>query len=153
MAMRTAMEYYSIDQVNIQGDQNQSGLVLMSQYNASMFDLLSIFFSNMLRHSKPEPVPHFVIAASFTENNILHLHFENLLSNDTDEKKLNKRFSELIVSDDKLQKEGGSGLVKALNIVRYDFGDIHNNITIFAEQGRCITDIHFNLTNMLVNRQ
>ena len=153
MAMRTAMEYYSIDQVNIQGDQNQSGLVLMSQYNASMFDLLSIFFSNMLRHSKPEPVPHFVIAASLTENNILHLHFENLLSNDTDEKKLNKRFSELIVSDDKLQKEGGSGLVKALNIVRYDFGDIHNSITIFAEQGRCITDIHFNLTNMLVNRQ
>ena len=152
MAMRTAMEYYSIDQVNLQGEQNQSGLVLMSQYNASMFDLLSIFFSNMLRHCKPEPVPQFVIKATLTEDNIQHLHFENQLCIDTDEKKLNKRFSELIVSDDKLQKEGGSGLVKALNIVRYDFGDIHNNITIRAEQGRCITDIHFNLTNMLVSR-
>ncbi len=53
----------------------------------------------------------------------------------------------------KLQQEGGSGLVKAMTIVKYDFGNTNNTFTIRATDGKCIVGILFNIKDMLASEK
>ena len=123
-------------------------LQIRSEYSASMFDLLSIFFSNMLQYSRVERERTFIIQTDIVEGNYQLIHLENLLPEDTDENALNRLFKERLGDECCLQKEGGSGLVKAMNIVKYDFGDKSNTFTIEARDGKCVIDILFNLNDM-----
>lgn len=123
-------------------------LQIRSEYSASMFDLLSIFFSNMLQYSRVERERTFIIHTDIVEGNYQLIHMENLLPEDTDEDALNRLFKERLGDECCLQKEGGSGLVKAMNIVKYDFGDKSNTFTIEARDGKCVIDILFNLNDM-----
>lgn len=123
---------------------------IRSVYSASMFDLLSIFFNNMLQYSREETERSFVIQTEVMDGNKMHIHLENCLQDGTDEEALNLLFKQRIGDECSLQKEGGSGLVKAMNIVKYEFGDSTNTFTIEARDGKCLIDIFFNLTNMAV---
>ena len=122
---------------------------IRSEYSASMFDLLSIFFSNMLQYSRVEPERSFVIKTDIVEGSRQLIHLENRLPESADEEALNRQFKERLGDECSLQKEGGSGLVKAMNIVKYDFGDKTNTFTIEARDGKCVIDILFNLTEMI----
>ena len=53
-------------------------------------------------------------------------------------------------SYDRLQKEGGSGLVKARKIVKYDLGDLNNEVVMVIENGICKADITINMDKLCV---
>ena len=69
------------------------------------------------------------------------------------EESLNNIFDEKINDVAKLQQEGGSGLVKAMTIVKYDFGNTDNTFTIKATEGKCVVEILFNIKDMLINEE
>lgn len=121
------------------------------QYSASMFDLLVIFFSNMFKYSFEELERPMLLNMEIDPGDVMHIHLENKLRAGTDEEELNHIFQECIKDEQMLQKERGSGLVKAMNIIRYDFGDQSNTYTIAASEGKCITDIFIRITNMIVH--
>lgn len=127
-------------------------LLIRSEYSASMFDLFTIFFSNMLKYCKKEHQFSFGISPSLKDGHIFHLCMVNDLPDHTDEAQLNQTFEERLKDKCRLQKERGSGLVKAMNILQYEFGDESNYFTIQAINGQCLTDIYFNLDGMLVDK-
>ncbi len=76
----------------------------------------------------------------------LNIVFENEIE-DTDDI-LNKKFSTLLNNVDRLQKEGGSGLVKARKIVKYDLGCVENEVVVSAKEGKCIGSITINIEKL-----
>ena len=44
-------------------------------------------------------------------------------------------------------------LVKAMTIVKYDFGNTNNTFTIQAIESKCVVDVLFNIKDMLVNEK
>ena len=75
------------------------------------------------------------------------------MPSDVNEDVLNHTFEEKMDDIERLQQEGGSGLVKAMTIVKYDFGNTQNTFSIIAKDGKCIVEILFNIKDMLVNEQ
>lgn len=152
MAMESAVKYNS----DLDDKDNDLSLDIKlhirSEYSASMFDLFTIFFSNMLKYCKKEHAFTFGISSRIKDGHILHLSLVNDLPDETDEEALNNTFRERLQDLHRLQKEKGSGLVKAMNILKFEFGDQDNHFTIKAHDGRCLTDIYFNLVDMLVDR-
>ena len=151
MAMESAVKY--VPELNEKGNDLSLNIKLhiRSEYSASMFDLFTIFFSNMLKYCKKEHAFTFGIIPTIKNKHILHLHLVNDLPNETDEDKLNQIFYERLQDKCRLQKEKGSGLVKAMNILQFEFGDQSNYFTIEARDGKCHTNIYFNLNEMLVD--
>lgn len=151
MAMESAVKY--VPELNEKGNDLSLNIKLhiRSEYSASMFDLFTIFFSNMLKYCKKEHAFTFGIIPTIKDRHILHLHLVNDLPNETDEDKLNQIFYERLQDKCRLQKEKGSGLVKAMNILQFEFGDQSNYFTIEAKEGKCHTNIYFNLNEMLVD--
>ena len=121
-----------------------------SQYSASMFDLLTIFFSNIFKYSREEFERLVILDVSIDDSNIMHMHWENKLRDGINEDAQNRDFQERINDERLLQKEKGTGLAKAMNIVRYDFGDPRNTYTIVAQDTKCLIDVHVHLSNMVV---
>ena len=76
------------------------------------------------------------------------MHIENKLRVGVDEDEQNKIFQRLINEEAMIQKESGSGLAKAMNIIKYDFGNPDNTYTIVANEGKCVTDVFIRLINM-----
>ena len=152
MAMESAVKYNS----DLDDKDNDLSLDIKlhirSEYSASMFDLFTIFFSNMLKYCKKEHAFTFGISSRIKDGHILHLSLVNDLPDETDEEALNNTFRERLQDLHRLQKEKGSGLVKAMNILKFEFGDQDNYFTIKAHDGRCLTDLYFNLVDMLVDR-
>lgn len=122
-------------------------LMISGEYGIHLSDLLHIFFANMINHSKKEVTRHFILEAKL-DGNLLHLHFENNFDGDVDY--TNKKISQLLNSYDRLQKEGGSGLVKARKIVKYDFGDINNEVSMVVNSKKCLADITINMDKLCV---
>ncbi len=120
-----------------------------AQYSASMFDLLLIFFSNIFKYSFEEYKRPVIFQVTFEEGDIMHIHMENKLRASVNEEEENRKFSCLINEEAMIQKEHGSGLAKAMNIVKYDFGNPENTYTIVAREGKCYTDVFIHLTNMV----
>ena len=150
MAFDTIQKYSPDVNVVPDGKMPQNEPLFRAQYSASMFDLLTIFFSNVFRYSCEEFKRPMLLNVTIEEDDVMHLHLENKLRQDTDEVELNNNFQERINDEKMLQKEKGSGLAKAMNIIRYDFGDQSNTYTIVASEGKCIIDVYIHLVNMIV---
>ena len=153
MTMEQAARYYqdiyfSMD-VNIVSLPAQ----IRSEYSSSMFDLFFIFLTNMLRYSKNANPRIFQISSQMKDENIIKISLINDLQDKMQEESLNNIFDEKINDVAKLQQEGGSGLVKAMTIVKYDFGNTDNTFTIKATEGKCIVEILFNIKDMLINEE
>lgn len=121
--------------------------LISGEYGIHLSDLLHIFFSNMINHSKKEGTRHFLMNAK-KQDNILHIHFENDFDGDVNY--TNKKIRELLQSYDRLQKEGGSGLVKARKIVKYDLGDLNNEVNMVVVKNKCMADITINMSKLCV---
>jgi hypothetical protein len=150
MAFDTIRNYSPDVHVKPEGKAPDPGPLLRAQYSASMFDLLTIFFSNVFKYSRVEMERSMLFDVILEEGDMMHMHLENNLPEDIDEEALNRDFQSRISNEKLIQKEGGSGLAKAMNIVKYDFGDTRNDYTIWARDGKCLIDIYIHLTNMVV---
>ena len=153
MTMEQAARYYqdiyfSMD-VNIVSLPAQ----IRSEYSSSMFDLFFIFLTNMLKYSKNANPRIFQISSQMKDENIIKISLINDLQDKMQEESLNNIFDEKINDVAKLQQEGGSGLVKAMTIVKYDFGNTDNTFTIKATEGKCVVEILFNIKDMLINEE
>lgn len=150
MALDTIQKYSPDVVIKPDGTAPMPGPLFHADYSASMFDLLTIFLSNVFKYSRPEMERPLLFDVILEDGDMMHLHIENNLPEGTDEAELNKDIQSRISNEKLIQKEGGSGLAKAMNIVKYDFGDTTNNYTIIARDGKCITDVYIHLTNMVV---
>ncbi|MCR5818866.1 MAG: hypothetical protein K6F89_07210 [Prevotella sp.] len=151
MAFDTTDKYSTEVNVNMNVSMPTNEPLFKAQYSASMFDLLLIFFKNMFNYSFEEFERPVKFHVDIDDENIMHWYLENKLRQDTDEEVLNKLFQERIGDEKRIQKEGGSGLVKAMNIIRFDFGEPKNYYKIVASEGKCLIDVYINLTNMTVD--
>lgn len=88
-----------------------------------MFDLLAIFLSNMFKYSRVEIERPLLIDVLLEDDDLMHLHIENNLPEETDEEAMNRDFQNRLGNEKLIQREGGSGLAKAMNVVKYDFGN------------------------------
>ena len=149
MAFDTADKYISGVRVNMSVDMPSVEPVFKSQYSASMFDLLTIYFNNIFKYSFEEYERPVTFRVTLEQEDMMHMYLENKLKKDTDEEQLNQKFQSLINEEAMIQKEHGSGLAKAMNIIKYDFGNPDNYYTIVAREGKCLTDVFIHLTNMV----
>lgn len=151
MAFDTTDKYSTEVNVNMNVSMPTDEPLFKAQYSASMFDLLLIFFKNIFNYSFEEYERPVKFHVNMEEENVMHWYLENKLRKDTDEEALNQLFQERIGDEKRIQKEGGSGLVKAMNIIRFDFGEPKNYYKIVASDGKCCIDVYINLTNMTVD--
>ena len=150
MALETIQKYSPDVLVKPDGECTIQDTIFHADYSASMFDLLTIFLSNVFKYSRVEMERPLLFDVLMEEGDMMHMHIENNIPEDTDEDELNRDIQSRISNEKLIQKEGGSGLAKAMNIVKYDFGDIRNDYTIVARDGKCITDVYIHLSNMVV---
>lgn len=150
MAFDTIKSYSPDVFVKLEGKAPNPGPLFKAQYSASMFDLLTIFFSNVFKYSRVERERPMLFDVIIEEDNMMHMHIENYLPVGEDEDDLNRNFLSRISNENLIQKEGGSGLAKAMNIIKYDFGNVHNHYTIVANGGKCLIDVFIHLTNMII---
>lgn len=151
MTMEQAARYYPDVKFNFDLNFNSPSSLIRSEYSSSFFDLFFIFLTNMLRYSKNDNPRIFHITSHMNEDGFIHFELINDLPHDINEDSLNNSFEEKMEDIAKLQKEGGSGLVKAMTIVKYDFGNTNNTFTIKAKDHKCIVDILFNINEMFAN--
>ena len=150
MAFDTTSKYSTEVNVNMDVSIPSNMPLFKAQYSASMFDLLLIFFKNMFNYSFDEDERPTMFHVDMSDNQVMHWHLENKLRQGEDENELNKLFQDRIGDENRIQKEGGSGLVKAMNIIRFDFGEPKNYYEIVASEGKCMVDVYINLTNMII---
>ena len=150
MALDTIQKYSPDVNVKPDGTAPVPGPLFHADYSASMFDLLTIFLSNVFKYSRVEMERPLLFDVILEEGDMMHMHIENNIPEDINEDNLNKDIQSRISNEKLIQKEGGSGLAKAMNIVKYDFGDIRNDYTIVAKDGKCVTDVYIHLANMVV---
>lgn len=151
MAFDSAVKYLPDVPYELTQNIEDSGSLIKAQYSPSMFDMLTIFFTNILQHGSKREGCEIVIVSKRLDEHRQLIHFENDLDPSIDEEKLNEIFKTRLASISSLQKEGGSGLVKAMNIIKYDFNNPENSYTIEAKDGKCLIDIIFNLDNMMAS--
>lgn len=153
MTMEQAARYYQDIPVRMDVNTVSLSTQIRSEYSSSMFDLFFIFLTNMLRYSKNTNPRIFQISSQMMDENIIKISLINDLQDKIQEDSLNHIFEEKMNDVAKLQQEGGSGLVKAMTIVKYDFGNTNNTFTIRATDGKCVVEILFNIKDMLVNEE
>lgn len=122
-------------------------LMLAGSYRIHITDVLRIFFNNMICHSQKEPRRIFEIDFRVEDGKLL-LHFENKC--DGNPQALNKKFETLLNSYERLQEEGGTGLVKARKIVKYDLGCSDNEVKAKVENGKCVADVTIDLAEISI---
>ena len=153
MTMEQAARYYQDIPVKLDVNMVSFPAKIRSEYSSSMFDLFFIFLTNMLRYSKNTNPKIFQIRSQMMDGDVIKISLINDISDEIQEDRLNLIFEEKMNDIAKLQQEGGSGLVKAMTIVKYDFGNINNTFIIRATDGKCVVDILFNIKDMLVNEK
>lgn len=124
-------------------------LWIKGEYCIHISDLLRIFITNMMQHSKIQHNREFCVCVNIEHKDILKIVFENECDENADE--LNSKFTKLLSSEERLQKEGGSGLVKARKIVRYDLGCTDNEVRIHTDGSICKSEITISLKNLIAN--
>ncbi len=125
---------------------NPQELKLIGNTRIHISDLIRIFFSNMIKYSAKDHCRTFVMRTNLIDD-LLHIVFINKISEDP--ARLNEKISKLLQNSDRLQKENGSGLVKAQKIVKYDLNDTNNSISVSAEGNRCISKIVININGLM----
>ena len=153
MTMEQAARYYQDIHVEMDMKMEPLPAQIRAEYSSSMFDLFFIFLTNMLRYSKNTDSRIFHISSQMIDEAKIEILLVNDLRDGVQEEELNHTFDEKMNDVAKLQQEGGSGLVKAMTIVKYDFGNINNTFTIRATDGKCIVDILFNIKDMLASEK
>lgn len=153
MTMEQATRYYSDVQFEMNVKMVSLPAKIRSEYSSSMFDLFFIFLINMLKYSKNSNQRIFQISSQMIDDDMIKISLINDLQCGIQENELNHLFKKKMNDIAKLQQEGGSGLVKAMTIVKYDFGNTNNTFTIQATEGKCIVDILFNIKDMLVDEK
>lgn len=153
MTMEQAVRYYPENPPQMDIKMVSLPNKIRSEYSSSMFDLFFIFLTNMLRYSKNTNPRIFRIYSQMADNEWIKISLINDLQDGIKEDELTCIFEEKMNDMAKLQQEGGSGLVKAMTIVKYDFGNTDNTFTIRATEGKCIVDILFNIKDMLANEE
>ena len=153
MTMEQASRYYQDIPFRMDMEMVSLPAQIRSEYSSSMFDLFFIFLTNMLRYSNNTNPRIFVISSQLMNENMIRITLINDLQIGTLEEGLNHIFEEKMNDIAKLQQEGGSGLVKAMTIIKYDFGNTNNTFTIKAAEGKCIVELMFNIKDMLVNEK
>lgn len=103
----------------------------------------------MMQHSKIQHNREFCVCVDIENKDILRIIFENECDENADE--LNSKFTKFLSSEERLQKEGGSGLVKARKIVRYDLGCTDNEVRIHTDGSICKSEITISLKNLIAN--
>ena len=149
MALETTKKYSPDVNVAFDISLPNNEPMFKAQYSASMFDLLLIFLSNIFKYSYEEYSRPVLFQVSVEENSKMHMHIENKLRSRINEEEQNLVFQRLVNEEAMIQKESGSGLAKAMNIIKYDFGSPENTYTIVASNGKCVTDVYIRLTNMI----
>lgn len=122
-----------------------ANITIKASYGIHFSDILRIFLTNMFKNSVLNS--DFKISTKISDK-ILILIFEN--STEEKDSVLNKEFESIMESQNKLLLEGGSGLIKAQKIVKYDLGDLSNYVCINAKDGKCVANIRINLENLIV---
>lgn len=153
MTMEQAARYYSDVQFEMNVEMVSLPAQIRSEYSSSMFDLFFIFLTNMLKYSKNTNQRIFQINSQMMDDDIIKISLINDIQSGVQENELNHLFEKKMNDIAKLQQEGGSGLVKAMTIVKYDFGNTNNTFTIKAVEGKCIVDVLFNIKDMLVGEK
>ena len=125
--------------INFKGDCND--VIIQSAYFIHISDILTIFFNNMFSYSKPGN-PRIFDMGLVRENDNIIIHLENEINEPEDV--LNEKFTAMLQSDSRLQQEGHSGLVKVKKIIKYDLGCEQNELSIKAQNGKCIVDVSIN---------
>lgn len=153
MTMEQASRYFQDINFKMNVEMISLPAQIRSEYSSSMFDLFFIFLSNMLKYSKHDKIRMFQVNSQMMDDSKIKISLINDIQNEVQEDELNHLFEKKMNDITKLQQEGGSGLVKAMTIIKYDFGDTNNTFTIKAIKGKCIVDIVFNIKDMLVNEE
>lgn len=120
-------------------------VIIQSAYFTHISDLLTIFFDNMFSYSKSGNTSIFYLSLD-REEDIITIHLENEI--DEPEDVLNAKFKDMLQSYSRLQQEGHSGLVKVKKIIKYDLGCEQNELSIKADNGKCIVDVTINIQNI-----
>ncbi|KAA6333005.1 hypothetical protein EZS27_018540 [termite gut metagenome] len=131
-------------QLDLQG----SDITIKASYGIHFSDILRIFLTNMFKYSSPNSNKINFKIKTTIENYTVTFTFENDIMQN--EKLLNEKFQTLMNAQGRLQLEGGSGLVKAQKIVKYDLDDIENHVNIKAENQKCTAFVRINLQNLIV---
>lgn len=118
MAFDSAVKYLPDIPYELTQNIEDTGLLIKAEYSPSMFDMLTIFITNILQHGSKRDGCRIVIESKRLDTHRQLIHFENDLESSVDEEKLNEIFKTRLASTSSLQKEGGSGLVKAMNIIK-----------------------------------
>ena len=153
MTMEQAARYYSDIQFEMNVKMVSLPAQIRSEYSSSMFDLFFIFLTNMLKYSKSTNPRIFQINSQMMDDSVIKISLINDIQTGIQENELNHILERKMNDIAKLQQEGGSGLVKAMTIVKYDFGNTNNTFTIQAIEGKCIVDVLFNIKDMLVDEK
>lgn len=124
---------------------NPKGLKLTGNTRIHISDLIRIFFSNMIKYSAKEHCRTFVMNTILVDD-LLQIVFSNKISENPE--KLNEKISRILQNSDRLQKENGSGLIKAQKIVQYDLNNTTNSVSVLAEGDHCVSKIVINLKGL-----
>lgn len=132
-------------QFNIQG----ANLTIKAIYGIHFSDILRIFLTNMFKYSSNNLISNKIHAQIETiiQDDVLIFTFENDIRQNENE--LNQKLKSLMDSQGRLQTEGGSGLVKAQKIVKYDLDDVDNFVKIEARNQKCIASVRINIKNLV----
>lgn len=149
MTMEQASRYYQDVNFEMELEMVSLPAQIRSEYSSSMFDLFFIFLTNMLKYSKNTSPRIFQVHSQIVEEDKIKITLINDIQDEIKEDELNHAFEKKMNDIAKLQQEGGSGLVKAMTIVKYDFGNTDNTFNISAADGKCIVEILFNIKDML----
>lgn len=149
MAWESTCKFYP--KVNLECKLNIQGadLTIKSIYGIHFSDILRIFLTNIFKYSSNNIVSNKIHAQIDTiiQDGVLIFTFENdIRQNESD---LNEKLKSLMDLQDRLQTEGGSGLVKAQKIVKYDLDDVDNFVKIEAKNQKCIATVRVNLKNLV----
>lgn len=125
---------------------NPHNLFLLGNTRIHLSDVFRTIFSNMITYCKKDFMAEFNLDVNLTAENLLVLTFKNQIDHDEDE--LNRKIETLFYSHEKLQKEGGTGLIKIQKIIKYDLGCEENSIKAFALDGNFTTLVTINLDNL-----
>ena len=117
-------------------------------------DLLRNLISNMFKHGCTDDSGRKPLVLNFNiKEHTVEMHFENNVEAGTEEH-LNRLFAEKLSGNASFfNSEGGSGIAKANKILRADFQNRDNQLTLVANDGVCNTNVILYTDNLKSNGQ
>lgn len=129
-----------------------TNITIKASYYIHFVDLLRIFLDNILQYSgKENGIIRFDFMCYETDS-VLLCTFCNKKPDNFQELPIYQFSDKIKIDMDKLTSEGKSGLSKAMKIVKFDLGNIDNQITIDIEDPKdFVVKIYIDTTNLIKN--